>query len=86
MQRKKTTDQISKSPVTSRFQIEADGQGSKTSLSVSNVFAVVELSEEFISLRLARGKINVRGKKLGITVYENNIVEICGRVGILEFL
>jgi len=68
------------------FHIEGDGAGNKMSISISSVMAVVELDEELISLRLLRGKINVRGKKLSISVYENNIVEIVGKVGNIEFL
>ena len=71
---------------TSAFHIEADKIGRKISVSIGGVRAVCEFSEEYILLKLSRGKIKISGTGLSISVYENNIVEVLGGVRGIELL
>lgn len=70
----------------SGFHIEADKILSTTSVSVNNVFSIVDFREDAAILKMRKGKIKISGEELSISVYENKIVEISGKVRDIEFL
>lgn len=70
----------------SGFHLEADRMMSKTSVCVSNVTAIIDFRSEFAVLKMKKGRIKIIGENLSISIYENKIVEISGKVGNIEFL
>ena len=68
------------------FHLEADRILSGLSISVSSVISVIDFTKESVLLKLRRGKLRMEGTELSINVYENRIVEICGRVERIEFV
>lgn len=70
----------------SGFHIEADKVISGISVSVSSVSSIIDFTTEVAVLKMKRGKIRIVGESLSLTIYENKIVEISGKVGNIEFL
>lgn len=70
----------------SAYHIELDNFLKYSSVSVSGVSAVLEVTDENVHLKLSRGKIKVRGCGLDMSIYENGSVEISGRIFGIEFL
>ena len=70
----------------SGFHLEADRMMSNTSVCVSNVTAIIDFKSEFAVLKVRKGKIKISGENLSLSIYENKIVEISGKVGNIEFL
>ena len=68
------------------FHLEADKSVFGISVSISGVISILDFCEEYAVLKLRGGKIRVYGLALSISVYENKIVEINGRIGGVEFL
>lgn len=64
----------------SGFHLEADKTGRGMSLIFSGIIGIKDFSDSFIYLLSHGGRICVNGSKLFINVYENNTVEIVGRV------
>ena len=64
----------------SSFHLEADRSGSGLTLILSGIIGISDFSDSFILLKGHGGRICVQGKKLFINVYENETVEIVGRV------
>ena len=64
----------------SSFHLEADRSGSGLTLILSGIIGISDFSDNFILLKGHGGRICVQGKKLFINVYENETVEIVGRV------
>ncbi|MBO7196305.1 MAG: YabP/YqfC family sporulation protein [Clostridia bacterium] len=64
----------------SSFHIEADRAGGGMSLIISGVIGISDFSDQFIHLLSHGGRIKITGKALFIRVYENNRVEIVGRI------
>jgi hypothetical protein len=69
----------------SSFHLEADRCRSGLSVMLSGIIGISDFSDEFIYLKGHGGRIAVRGKRLFINVYENESVEIVGRVEGIEF-
>ncbi len=83
---KKETPDKHPQTLQSGFHIEADKILSKTSVSVNNVLSIVDFKEDTAILKMRKGKIKISGEELSISVYENKIVEILGKVRNIEFL
>ncbi len=64
----------------SRFRLEANRNARGMSILLSGIIGVSDFSDESIMLKSHGGRINVVGKKLFISVFENNNVEITGKV------
>lgn len=68
------------------FHIEADRLMSGISVSVSSVSSIIDFTTESAVLKMKKGKIRISGECLTLTIYENKIVEISGKVGNIEFI
>ena len=68
------------------FHMEADRVTTGISVSVSGVLSITDFNESFALLKLRRGNLKISGSGLAICVYENKIVEISGKVAIIEFI
>ncbi len=68
------------------FHIEADRCKEGISMSVAGVNSIVDFSEERVLLRVKKGRVEVHGASLSVTVYENKIIEITGKISGVSFL
>ena len=68
------------------FHMEADRLPTGVSVSIMGVLSIVDFNESSAIMKMRRGKIKVSGSSLSVAVYENRTVEICGKVGAVEFL
>ncbi len=68
------------------FHIEIDKTASGLSVCVNGASSVLDFCEECAVLKLHRGRLRVAGHGLSISVYENKIAEISGKVGLIEFI
>lgn len=68
------------------FHMEADRFPLGVSVSIMGVLSIVDFNESSAIMKMRRGKIKVTGSSLSVAVYENRTVEICGKVGAVEFL
>jgi hypothetical protein len=84
-EKKESTDNRIKALHTS-FHIEADKMMTNTSVSVTNVLSIIDFREDAVILKMRKGKIKISGESLSISIYENKIVEIFGKVRNIEFL
>ena len=64
----------------SSFHLEADRSTKGMSVILSGVIGISDFSDSSINLLSHGGRIVVNGQKLFICVYENNSVEIVGKV------
>lgn len=67
------------------FHLEANRRGGGMSLVLSGIIGVCDFSDEYITLLSHGGRITVLGSKLFISLYENNNIEIEGRVREITF-
>ena len=68
------------SSAVSSFHLEADRSTNGMSVILSGVIGISDFSDSSIHLLSHSGRIVVNGQKLFICVYENNSVEIVGKV------
>ncbi len=73
-----------KSPPTS-FRLEAVKHRSGMSLIFSGIVSINVFEDTCIELKSHGCKINIVGQRLNITVFENNSLEITGKVGGVDF-
>ncbi len=64
----------------SAFHLEADRSAKGMSVILSGIIGISDFSDSFILMLSHGGRIQVNGEKLFISVYENNTVEIQGKV------
>ena len=86
---KKSKQDITKQgipPMLSSFHLEANRSGGGMSLILSGIVGVSDFSDELITLLSHGGRICVSGSKLFICLYENNSIEIEGRVKDITFI
>ena len=62
------------------FHLEADRSRGGMSIILSGIIGISDFSDSYIYLKSHGGRIAVNGKRLFINLYENNSVEIVGRV------
>nr|MBE6545501.1 hypothetical protein [Oscillospiraceae bacterium] len=67
------------------FHLEANRSTRGLSLFLSGIIGISDFSDDYIRLMSHGGRILVNGKRLFINVYENNSVEIVGRVEEIVF-
>ena len=64
--------------------LEIRKTSSGAELSVFGVVGVTELTDEVISLASHSGRVDIRGSKLVLSVFENKSVEIYGKIDGVE--
>lgn len=67
-------------PGLSSFHLEADRASGGMSLILSGIIGISDFSDNYIHLLSHGGRVKVNGRSLFIRVYENNRVEIVGRI------
>ena len=78
-------DRIAKKPF-SEFHIEADRCSAGLCMYVSGVVGISELSDEAVLLKSHGGRVSVKGKRIKICVFENNTVEVKGKIEEVSFV
>lgn len=68
------------------FHIEIDKTRDGLSVCVNGVSSVLDFCDEYAILKLGRARLKVGGCGLAISVYENKIAEILGKVERVEFI
>jgi len=74
------------SGVVSPFHIEIDKAGGGVSLSCNGVKGITEFSDAEIKLKLSTFSLEIEGKNLYMTVFEDTCVEIIGKIGEVRFI
>ena len=69
----------------SAFHLEANRNAGGMSVILSGIIGISDFSDSSIELLSHGGRIFVTGKQLFISVYENNTLEIVGRIGEITF-
>lgn len=69
----------------SGFHLEADRSRQGLTITLSGIVGINDFSNDYIHLKGHGGRIEVLGKNLFISVYENGSVEIVGTVGEIIF-
>lgn len=67
------------------FHLEADRSRRGMSVFVSGIIGIGDFSDEEILLRSHGGRVSITGKRLDMVIYENQTVEISGRVEEISF-
>ena len=67
------------------FSMEASRVGSGISIALSGVIGISDYSESEIILKSHGGKIRICGKRLMLSIYEDNTAEIVGRIEEIGF-
>lgn len=82
------TDKKEKMPISpvSSFHLEADRCTEGIKMFVSGVIGIGGYSAEEIFLRSHACRLRICGKRLKICVYENNTVEVLGRIEETEYI
>ena len=62
------------------FRIEADGRGKYMRVLMSGIVGICELSDESIKLLTKRESLKISGRRLSVSIFESNTVEISGEV------
>jgi hypothetical protein len=78
-------DRIPQKPF-STFHLEADRCSSGMCTFISCVVGISELSEEAVLLKSHSGRISIKGKRLRICIFENNTVEVKGKIEEVGFV
>lgn len=78
-EKKKSAEKLSPLFIPS-FRIEADGRGKYMRVLMSGVVGICELSCENIKLLTRRESLKISGRRLSVSIFEGNTVEISGEV------
>lgn len=78
-------DRVPQKPF-STFHLEADRCSVGMCAVVSGVVGISELSEEAVLLKSHGGRISIKGKRLRICIFENNTVEVKGKIEEVGFV
>ena len=70
----------------STFHLEADRCSCGMCMTFSGVVGISELSEIQVELKSHGGRVHISGKRLKICVFENNTVEIKGKIEGVTFV
>jgi hypothetical protein len=62
------------------FQIEINGGGKNTSVSLNGVIAILEIGDNECLFKVRGNRIAVRGSSLKVSVFENGSVDIKGKI------
>jgi hypothetical protein len=69
----------------SRFNLEANRHIRGMSMLIGGVVGIREYSDTAVTLATHGGRVGISGRRLALTVYENNSVEIVGRIEEVTF-
>lgn len=69
----------------SSFRMEGERSAKGMRLRFAGIIGIKELSDDSVEINNHSGRVRIQGKRLLVTVFENNQVEINGRVEGLEF-
>ena len=67
------------------FSMEGSRVGSGIAIALSGVIGISDYSESEIILKSHGGKIRICGKRLMLSIYEDNTAEIVGRIEEISF-
>ena len=70
----------------SKFRLEAQRSRGGMSLVFSGIIGVEGFTKEHVRMKSHGAVVELRGKKLEITVFENNDVEVWGKVEGIDFI
>ena len=70
----------------STFHIDLDRCARGIAATVSGARCVVDFNESECLLKVKGGRVRIFGKELNISVFENDTLEISGRIGGVEFI
>ena len=74
-----------KAKFSSKFRMEAARCPKGMTLIFSGIIAVEEFDSEKVFLKSHGSKIEINGKRLDITVFENNDMEVVGKIEGINF-
>ena len=88
MTQRKEEAAMEKIPMTpfSPFHLEIDRVRGGISVLLGGIIGINDFSEERVELSSHGGRIIIRGKKLGASVYEKGACEVKGRVEGVDFI
>lgn len=69
----------------SRFNLEANRHVRGMSMLIGGVVGIREYSDETMILATHGGRVGISGRRLSLTIYENNSVEVVGRIEEVTF-
>ena len=72
--------------ILSAFHIDLDRCIRGLAATVSGARSVIDFNESECLLGVKGGRVRIFGKELNISVFENNTLEISGRIGGVEFI
>ena len=74
-----------KTTVNSKFRMEAFRSNKGMTLVLSGIIGVGEFGSEAVLLKSHGAKIAIAGKRLNMNVFENNDIEVVGKVEEIRF-
>lgn len=80
------TKNVAKPHAPGGTHVEIDSFGGVTSVSVHGVKNIVDFGVEKAILRVKGCRVVIKGAGLSISVYENRIVELFGKISGVEFV
>ena len=78
MQKKRKIELKKPKNLISSYRFRAEGCKNTLSVSFCGVKSILDFNDTFISLKMQSVKIEIYGKNLEITVFENRNIGICG--------
>ena len=69
----------------SSFRMEAEKCAKGIRIRLAGIVGVNDFSEECIEITNHGGRVTINGKRLSIIIFENNQIEICGKVEKIGF-
>ena len=82
---RKNNETVASSSVISSFHLEAKRSVRGMSLLLAGIIGIRDFSEERIELMSHGGRVIIGGKRLYANVYENNNIEVLGKVEEIVF-
>ncbi len=87
MTEKKYSNKLSKvkTLISPAFHIEADGSMGMLSILISGTVGIAEFSSEEVKLITKNESIRISGKHINLSVFEQKVVEITGKIENISF-
>ena len=80
------TKTVGKYRMPSDFYVEIKKAFKEMSVNVYGVISIIELNDDSCLFKVRGGRIAVRGKNLSVSVFENNVLEVSGRIEGVDML